>query len=571
MLTRLWGGAVFDPARGAEGTAGEIWLRDERIVAPPAAGTRADYEYDLRGHLVMAGGIDVHTHIGGGKLNLARMLLPDVLGSGAASRRADPWELAVRDPLLRSSGADFLPPAPLAGRRYLEMGYTACFEPAMMACNARSTHAELADVPGVDSGAYVLLGNDDCLLEMIRDAVPQPLINAYVANIVVATRALGVKVVNAGGIHAFKYNQRRLDVDEPHARWGVTPAQIIRRLSRAVDEIGLPQPLHVHCSNLGQAGNIESTRKTVRAADGHRLHLTHVQFHSYGDAGPKGFSSAAESIARLLREHPRVTIDIGQVMFGQTVTLSADTMHQFAARRLARPRKSILLDVECEAGCGVVPFRYEDRRYVNALQWAIGLELFLMVDDPSRVFLTTDHPNGGPFTSYPHLLKLLMDRSFRQSALEEIEPEAADASQLRGLDREYTLSEVAEMTRRAPADFLGLRELGRLTPGSVADVAVYRLPPHATQPDWERVFASPTHVFRRGRLVVRDGRMIDVAPKQAHAVEPHWDRSLDAEVAGRIARAGQLPLELLRIEAEELPRDLGVDLQIVRGHAADAN
>ena len=82
------------------------------------------------------------------------------------------------------------------------------------------------------------------------------------------------------------------------------------------------------------------------------------------------------------------------------------------------------MDIECDAGCGVVPFRYRDQNFVNALQWAIGLELFLLVDDPWRIFLTTDHPNGAPFTSYPHLIRLLMDRSFRNEQLARIHPDA---------------------------------------------------------------------------------------------------------------------------------------------------
>lgn len=62
-------------------------------------------------------------------------------------------------------------------------------------------------------------------------------------------------------------------------------------------------------------------------------------------------------------------------MFGQTVTISADTMHQFPNHRYAKPKKSALVDIECEAGCGVVPFRYRRKQFVHSLQWAIGLEL----------------------------------------------------------------------------------------------------------------------------------------------------------------------------------------------------
>ena len=44
------------------------------------------------------------------------------------------------------------------------MGYTACFEPAMLPANARQAHMEMADTPMLDKGAYVMLGSDDFLL-----------------------------------------------------------------------------------------------------------------------------------------------------------------------------------------------------------------------------------------------------------------------------------------------------------------------------------------------------------------------------------------------------------------------
>ena len=120
-------------------------------------------------------------------------------------------------------------------------------------------------------------------------------------------------------------------------------------------------------------------------------------------------------------------------MFGQTVTASGDTMRQHANADLANPRKWIGADIECDAGCGVVPFRYRESSYVNALQWAIGLELFLLVRNPWQIVLTTDHPNGGPFTSYPHLIRLLMDRSFREEQLAKLHPDVVSQCALRSI------------------------------------------------------------------------------------------------------------------------------------------
>jgi formylmethanofuran dehydrogenase subunit A len=280
--------------------------------------------------------------------------------------------------------------------------------------------------------------------------------------------------------------------------------------------------------------------------------------------GAAAVAEAAQRIADALRKHPQVTIDVGQVMFGQTVTISADTMHQYASRGLAKPRKSVLVDIECEGGCGVVPFRYRKRRFVNALQWAIGLELFLMVDDPSRVFLTTDHPNGGPFTTYPHLLRLLGDRSFRETALAEIHPDAAAASQLAGFDREYGIDEIAMMTRAAPARILGLTELGRLTPGAIADLTVYH-----EAADLEKMFARPAWFFRHGEAVVRDGQVIGEAvgevPKRTWTARP----AFDAETPRRLADAWQGPagdgsdFQTLWIDDDEMAERLGTPVATV--------
>jgi formylmethanofuran dehydrogenase subunit A len=208
-------------------------------------------------------------------------------------------------------------------------------------------------------------------------------------------------------------------------------------------------------------------------------------------------------------------------MFGQTVTASGDTMAQYRNAPHGHPRKAVIMDIECDAGCGVVPFRYRDKNFVNALQWAVGLEIFLLVNDPWRVFLTTDHPNGAPFTSYPELIRLLMDRSFRTERLAHIHPEAQALTTLGSIEREYSLYEIAILTRAAPARILGLSDRGRLGDGAAADITVYR-----DHPDKERMFAAPEYVFKDGELVARDGKIVGIAWGRFHAVAPPFDAAI---------------------------------------------
>ncbi|MEJ8853634.1 formylmethanofuran dehydrogenase subunit A [Variovorax robiniae] len=540
---RLRGARVIDPTQPDE-TVRDLCVQDGRITTLDPRDP-VDNDIDASGCIVMAGGIDMHTHIGGGKTNLARLLMPELQRANG-----DPFGLPANALELASCGG--CTPGTLAtGYRYVEMGYTAAFEPAMIASNARQAHMEMGDTPILDHGAYVMLGNDELFLQLLAEGGEGgrnfETIRDYMAWTIHATRAMGVKVVNPAGISAFKFNQRKLDVDEAHVHWQVTPRQVVQTLTRALRELGVPHPLHIHGSNLGVAGNIESTLETIRALEGLPAHLTHVQFHAYGADGPKKFSSAALQLAEAVNANPNVSIDVGQIMFGQTVTTSADTMRQHAQSGFANPRKWAGGDIECEAGCGVVPFKYREQSYVNALQWVIGLEIFLLVNDPWRVVLTTDHPNGGPFTSYPHLIRLLMDRSFREEQLAKLHPEVAANCALKSITRELSLDEIAIMTRAAPARLLGLVDRGHLRAGAAADIAVYR-----EQADREAMFATPAYVFKDGVMVARGGRITAVPVGGTHFVEPEYDRGIEKTLRKHLAAHGSVNFERIAMSRDEL-------------------
>jgi formylmethanofuran dehydrogenase subunit A len=543
MITRLAGGRVYDPANGKDGTIEDLYIADGRM-APAPKGGKPDRSYELAGHVVMPGAIDIHSHVAGGKVNLARLLMTE-------DHRAD---LAARAAMTRSGSGHISPTSFTTGYRYAAMGYSAAFEPAMVPANARATHLELADLPVVDKGTYVMLGNDELLLHMLAEGAEQERIDDYVAWMMRATASIGVKTVNPGGISAFKFNGRGLDIDQAGPQHGVQPRRVIQALARAVQELGVPHPLHIHCNNLGLPGNIETTLATIAAAEGLRLHLTHVQFHSYGTEGDRHFSSAAARLAEAVNRNPNVTIDVGQIMFGQTVTASGDTMAQYRNHRFASPDKWICMDIECDGGCGLVPFRYRDKNFVNALQWAIGLELFLLIEDPWRVLLTTDHPNGAPFTSYPRLIRLLMDRSYRNDCLAQIHSAARAATVLGSSEREYTLGEIAIATRAAGARLLGLADRGHLGPGAAADIAVY-----TEDADRERMFATPRHVFKSGVEVAREGTLLAAPASLTHIVRPEYDRAIERRIKAFFDDHMTVGFEHFSLSESELS-DNGVEL-----------
>ena len=533
MLTRIAGGRVIDPANGRD-AVGDVWIRDGKIVDAPQ-GERAVSTYDAAGKIVMAGAIDIHSHIAGANVNTARLLLPEY-HSAAAMRPG-------KTPLSQVGWT-----AHETGCLYATMGFTTVVEPAMSPHYALHAHLELADIPIIDKATLAVLGNDDYLLGLLHAKESGAAIQDYVAWTLDVSRALGVKVVNAGGAAAFKENVRAFSFDDVVPSYGVSSRAIVTSLQRAVHALGVPHPLHVHCNNLGLAGNFETALTTIAAAEALPLHLAHLQFYGYGKEGERGFSSAAPALAEAVNAATSVTIDVGQVMFGQTVTISSDVLRQFNARDQAKPRKWVILDGDAN-GFGIVPYNYRRNDFYNVVQWATGLELFLLIEDPWRVFFTTDHPNGAPFTTYPEIFALLMSRDLREQWMAEMPPAALKVTTLPSIAREYSLTEIATMTRAAPAKLLGLADRGHLGAGAVADVAVYE-----DDADRAKMFRSAALVFKDGELVVRDGGIANPRWGRTLTVRPERDRAIDRRMRAYYEDRYALSDEFLKVPEHALGR-----------------
>jgi formylmethanofuran dehydrogenase subunit A len=487
---RISGGAVHDPANDVDGEIRDVCLKDGTVVADVGAEAR---RIDARGMVVMAGGVDIHAHIAGPKVNAARKLSPE-------DRRDEPFD---RTGLLRSGTGGLVPSTFATGYRYSLLGYTTVVEAAAPPLAARHVLSELRDTPMIDKAFLILMGNNQVLFELIResDGAVSPQLRDAVAWWLEATGGYGVKLVNPGGVELWKQSGGVVEsLDDEVAGFGVTPRQVLEAIGGAVDDLGLPHPVHVHANNLGVPGNADTTLDTMHTLSGRQAHFAHLQFHSYGGKPGSLPRSRAPDLIEYLGDHPELTADVGQVMFGPAMTMTADA-HVSAVLRDLDGGKWVNHDTEVETGCGIVPYRYRAGNYVHALQWAIGLELFLLGRNPWQVMLSTDHPNGGSFLSYPKLIRLLMDRAFREDQMGRANQRAIRRTALLdGLDREYTLNEIAIITRAAPARRLGLRHKGHLGFGADADVTIYH-----DRADREEMFATPRYVIKGGEVVVEEG------------------------------------------------------------------
>ncbi len=519
-LLRISGGIVYDPANGVSGEVRDLWIEGSKIIAPPSdLNGRYVSVLDATGLVVMPGGIDMHCHIAGPKANIARKMRPE-------EKRGAPKVL--RTALTHSGTMGSVPSTFATGYKYAGLGYTTAFDAAVPPLGARHAHEEFADTPCIDKGFYVLMGNNHYVMRAIKERDPERL-RGFMGWLLGATKAYAPKAVNPGGVEVWKQRQAGnvTDLDCPVEPYGVTPRQILRGLAQAADELQLPHALHIHCNNLGLPGNWTTTLQTMQSLEGLRGHVSHIQFHSYGggEGDESSFNSKVAPLAEYVNEHENITVDVGQVLFGKTTSMTGDGPLGYYLHKIFGT-KWFSGDVELEAGCGIVPIEYRNKSLIHAIQWAIGLEWFLLVRDPWRVVLTTDHPNGGSFLAYPQIIRLLMDRTYRRDVLKALPPKVRDRTSLAELDREYSLAEICIITRAGPARILGLEHKGHLGPGADADVTIYA--PHENP---QVMFELPRYVIQGGRMLVENHEMRRPVDGKTLYVAPEYDRGVESDIA----------------------------------------
>src|SRR5579885_1919489 len=195
---KIAGGTVYDPANGIDGEVRDIWIADAKVVErPPDPHARPARTIDASGLVVLPGGVDMHCHIVGSKVNAARMMCPE------HSRHARPIPRTRR---ARGGTGAIVPSTFITGYKYAGLGYTTAFDAAIAPLAARHAHEELADTPCIDKGFFALMGNNHYIMRAIQRGEPERL-KAFVGWLLQAAKAYAVKLVNPGGVEAWKGRQ----------------------------------------------------------------------------------------------------------------------------------------------------------------------------------------------------------------------------------------------------------------------------------------------------------------------------------------------------------------------------
>ena len=523
-------GYVYDPINKINGEKMDIAVKDGKIVESVSSDAKV---IDATNMLVMPGGVDIHSHIAGSKVNSGRILRPEDHYKDVKPRTA----------ITRAEVGHTVPSTYTIGYRYARLGYTTVIEAASPPLKTRHTHEELNDIPLIDKSCYLVLDNNWIVLDYLSQGEIDKCA-AFVAWILKALKGYAIKIVNPGGVELWGWGKNVESLDDQVPPFNITPREIIRGLCKINKILNLPHTIHLHTNNLGKPGNYRTTIETMDTvkdlADGKpNIHVTHVQFCGYGGDSWITLRSGAPEIAKYVNNHNHVTIDLGQVVFGDATTMTGDGPFQFILQNLTG-NKWKNADVEAEGSAGIVPYKYKRKNFVNAVQWTIGLELALLIKDPWRVFLTTDHPNAGTFMKYPRVITWLMSKVAREKVLNKINKRAKKRSTLPSIDREYTFYEIAIVTRAATAKALNLANKGHLGVGADADIAIYNINPMEIDPSKEykkvrRALKRAAYTIKGGEIIVKDGEIVKSFIGETFWVKPAIPEDLEKDMLREVS------------------------------------
>ncbi|MDF2955637.1 amidohydrolase family protein [Candidatus Alkanophaga liquidiphilum] len=441
---------------------------------------------DAKGKAAMAGGIDVHSHVATYGLTLARFSLG-------------------------------FPTLPQIAETYARLGFTHVNEPLASVITAAYTHHELSSIPLLDASTLAVLDMLD-FLKIVRESDEKEAKNAILF-ILDATKAITAKIYEPFVSLPLRI-MRRLGIEGMRMR--LSTDTVLKFFSRLSGDDSVPK-IHLHATPplLKEDVSVLST-----------FHISHL-----GTAINEENQEAAFKLLEL-----QTPLDLG--IFLDEHFRTAEQNFRLATRREITPRGRFLSIAMNFSEPLIISKSEADRKNASEALQRTEMSLTLALRALNRlegVCFSTDSPNGSLFHDYPKIFAILLSRENRKELKE------------RGVElpsEEYTLYELAAITRSEPAAALRLDAKGHLGVGADADVVLYDITEDTPPALLEKKLSNCEMLIKSGVLVIHNGKLLTPAVsgvrKKTHF--SHIEVSADMENAGkRLLNKKSFRFEHLRV------------------------
>lgn len=419
MKIKIEGGRIYDPKNNLNGEETDIFIEDGVIVDGFSC---ADKTINARGKTIMAGGIDIHSHVATYGLNLVRGI----------NRFYLPKEI---------------------GHIYARLGYTHVNEPLMTQFTSNYVHHELSSIPILDTSSFLVLNLRD-IEKKIKSARRLEEVEKIISIAMARVKAIGVKIYEP----FVRYTQRMFIMRNVKAKKAlkffsdVNRENILRIIIHTYPELlgeEIENPAPFHFSHVGSVIDGEEAYQKV---------LTYMEGGASVDLGLFDFERNLK-ISSSKHAYGEVygSVDMGlsePIVFSRGKAPESET--PFFALKLALSQ----------------PFKH--------------------------ISFSTDSPANASFEAYPKIFSWLMKVENRANLFDKELP-----------DFEYSLLDIARITRQNPADILGLVNKGHLGVGAEADIAIYNIDKDTKASELEDRFSDCAYLIKGGDIVIEDHKIVN--------------------------------------------------------------
>ena len=117
-----------------------------------------------------------------------------------------------------------------------------------------------------------------------------------------------------------------------------------------------------------------------------------------------------------------------------------------------------------------------------------------------------------------------MSKPKRDAEMATLHEQVPKRTTLAGIERELDWTDIAIMTRAAPARVLGLEDKGHLGPGADADISIYNLRPEELDASLDhalvkKALATAKYTIKGGVVVSKEGQILATPPGRTFWVD----------------------------------------------------
>ena len=142
-----------------------------------------------------------------------------------------------------------------------------------------------------------------------------------------------------------------------------------------------------------------------------------------------------------------------------------------------------------------------------------------------------------------------MSKKARDKTASTVHKAIEKRTSLGSLDREYSLFEIATISRASTAKALGLRNKGHLGVGADADVSIYDFDEDHIQ----RSFSRTVYTIKDGEIVVKDGEIIGSPAGRTFWVDANGE--LTDEVKEEFPKFYTVSLDNYPVQKDYIPNE----------------